>query len=139
MTHNPQKFETLLRENNLKITPQRMAILNEISSLGHATVDDIYEKIQLLYPSISLATIYKNIISLQEVDIIHELKLPNQKQRYELVKKPHVHLVCSACGMIEDIDMPSYEMSEECARKSGYKISETTIAFIGVCPTCQAT
>lgn len=130
-------FEDLLRENKLKITPQRMAILKEIHALGHATVDEIYEKIRSLYPSLSLATVYKNLISLQEVHIIDELRLPNQKQRYELVKKPHVHAVCNSCGKITDIDIVHKNFSEECATKSGYKIDTFSIAFLGLCPQCQ--
>ena len=139
MTHERAiDFETLLHENNLKITPQRIAILNEIAELGHATIDEIYEKIKTLYPSISLATIYKNIISLQEVAMIAELKLPNQKQRYEIVKSPHIHLVCNVCGMIVDMDMPHDALIQACAQQSGYKITETTIALLGICPKCQA-
>lgn len=130
-------FETLLHQNNLKITPQRIAILNEIAALGHATIDEIYEKIKTLYPSISLATIYKNITSLQEVNMIHELKLPNQKQHYEIVKSPHIHLVCNACGMIVDMDIPHHKFVQSCAQQSGYKITEATIALLGICPRCQ--
>lgn len=132
-------FESLLHKNNLKITPQRIAILKEIAALGHATIDEIYDKIKILYPSISLATIYKNIISLQEVAMIYELKLPNQKQRYEIIKNPHIHLVCNACGTIKDMDISTQEMIRTCAHQSGYQITETTIALLGICPKCQTT
>ncbi|MGD9595599.1 MAG: Fur family transcriptional regulator, partial [Wolinella sp.] len=81
-------FEELLKENHLKVTPQRMAILQEIYKAGHINIEDIYENIKTLYPSMSLATIYKNLTSMQEANIVRELKVPNQKQKYELCRHP---------------------------------------------------
>ena len=86
-------FEEVLKQNNLKITSQRVAILKEIKKSGHISIEEIYENIKEIHPSISLATIYKNLTSMQEVHIVDEVKLPNQKQRYELVKQPHIHLI----------------------------------------------
>ncbi len=71
-------FEKILKQNNLKITPQRMAILKEIEKNGHISIEEIYENIKETHPSMSLATIYKNLTSMQEARIIVEVKLPNQ-------------------------------------------------------------
>ena len=71
-------FEQNLKESGLKITPQRITILQEIYKSGHATVEEIYENILQIHPSISLATIYKNLISMCEAGIINEIKPPLQ-------------------------------------------------------------
>lgn len=132
-------FEKMLRDNHLKITPQRLAILKEIQKFGHISIDEIYENIKGSNPSMSLATVYKNLTFMQEAKIIDEVRLPNQKQRYELVKNPHIHLVCEKCGGITDMELtsPVEQLREACADVSHFKIKEASIAMLGVCPKCQ--
>lgn len=132
-------FEKLLKDHNLKITPQRLAILGQIQKFGHVGIDEIYENIKETNPSMSLATIYKNLTSMQEARIIDEVKLPNQKQRYELVKRPHIHLVCEKCGSIMDMELQEAinVLKETCTRASGFQIRETSIAMLGICVHCQ--
>ncbi|PZT47446.1 transcriptional repressor [Helicobacter valdiviensis] len=133
-------FKEILKENNLKVTPQRMAILKEIEKNGHISIEEIYENIKENHPSMSLATIYKNLTSMQEAKIIDEVKLPNQKQRYELIKQPHIHLVCESCGDIKDIhlDKAIKDLKENCERETNYKIQDSSIALLGICPNCKA-
>ncbi|WP_416825661.1 Fur family transcriptional regulator [Helicobacter ganmani] len=132
-------FEKILKENHLKITPQRLAILKEIQKFGHISIDEIYENVKESNPSMSLATIYKNLASMQEARIIDEVKFPNQKQRYELVKNQHMHLVCEKCGKITDMALNSSvkSLKTACTDISSYKIKEISIAMIGICPQCQ--
>ena len=68
------QFTKDLKAKNLKVTPQRIAMLHEIEENGHMDVDELYERIKEFYPSISLATIYKNIGALCEANILREIK-----------------------------------------------------------------
>ncbi|PAF47225.1 transcriptional repressor [Helicobacter sp. 12S02232-10] len=129
-------FEASLKEKNLKVTPQRIAILKEIEKNGHISVDDVYENIKKDYPSISLATVYKNIAALYEVNILREIKAPSQKQRYELSYDRHIHVACGKCGKLEDIKVDISSISDECAKISGYALYDTSAVFIGICPEC---
>ncbi|WP_180673970.1 transcriptional repressor [Helicobacter sp. 13S00482-2] len=131
-------FEISLKEKNLKVTPQRMAILREIHKNGHITVDDIYENIRIDYPSISLATVYKNIAALYEVNILREIKAPAQKQRYELSYDHHLHVACERCGKLEDIRVDVSDISQQCSKMTGYILHDASAVFIGVCPECAA-
>lgn len=133
-------FEQILKNGNLKVTPQRMAILQEINAKGHISIDEIYENIKKNHPSMSLATIYKNLTSMQEVKIIDEVKLPNQKPRYELIKKQHIHLVCESCGMIKDIHLEEAidNLKQSCEKETGYKIQNSSIALLGICKECES-
>ncbi|EES90141.1 Fur family transcriptional regulator [Helicobacter canadensis] len=132
-------LEQLLKQNNLKITPQRITILKEIEKRGHISIEEIYENIREIHPSISLATIYKNLTSMQEAKIIDEVKLPNQKQRYELIKKPHIHLVCEKCGNITDMhfDNSIQQLKKDCETQTHYKIKDASIVLLGICEHCQ--
>lgn len=131
------EFTHLLKNNNLKITPQRMAILEQIHKKGHASIDEIYESIHITHPSMSLATIYKNITAMQEASILSEVKLPNSRQRYELAKKPHIHLVCEVCGEVMDAQIECLEyLKNACKNHSGFIARDSSVAVMGVCSKC---
>ena len=103
-------FEVQLKEKKLKVTPQRMAILNEIQRNGHLGIEEIYENIRKIYPAISLATVYKNITSLYEVNLLREIKAPYQKQKYELACDRHIHVACEKCGKFEDLKIDTTKL-----------------------------
>ncbi|RXJ87369.1 Fur family transcriptional regulator [Arcobacter sp. CECT 8985] len=128
---------TLLKEYNLKVTPQRVAIVEELYKNGHMNIDDLYKKLLSKFPSISLATIYKNVNAMIEKVFLNEVKIPNSKSVYELVKEEHSHLVCSSCGKIEDIDLSIGSLVEEATASKNYKIQEASVVFTGLCPTCS--
>lgn len=130
-------YTTLLKEYDLKVTPQRVAIVEELYSNGHMNIDDLYKKLLEKFPSISLATIYKNINAMIEKVFLNEVKIPNAKSVYELVKDEHSHLVCSSCGKIEDVDLDISNLVKEASSSKNYTINQASIIFAGVCPDCS--
>lgn len=128
---------TLLKEYDLKVTPQRVAIVEELYKNGHMNIDDLYKKLLSKFPSVSLATIYKNVNAMVEKVFLSEVKIPNTKSVYELVKTEHAHLVCSSCGYIEDIMLDSSSVFEEASKKSHFKLDATNIVLSGLCPKCK--
>ncbi|WP_104697992.1 MULTISPECIES: Fur family transcriptional regulator [unclassified Helicobacter] len=130
-------FETQLKEKKLKVTPQRIAILKEIHKNGHISIEEIYENIKREYPSISLATIYKNIASMFEANLLREVKIPCHKQRYELAYDKHVHITCEKCGKIEDMHLELEKLIAECSSATGYQINNVSMVFMGICSTCS--
>ena len=130
-------YANLLKEYDLKVTPQRVAIVEELYNNGHMNIDDLYKKLLSKFPSVSLATIYKNINALVEKVFLSEVKIPNSKSVYELVKTEHAHLVCSSCGHIEDIMLDATSVLEEASKLSSFKIDTTSIVLSGLCPHCK--
>jgi Fur family peroxide stress response transcriptional regulator len=130
-------YTTLLKEYDLKVTPQRVAIVEELYSNGHMNIDDLYKKLLEKFPSISLATIYKNINAMIEKVFLNEVKIPNAKSVYELVKDEHSHLVCSSCGKIEDVDLDISNLVKEATSSKNYTINQASIIFAGVCTDCS--
>lgn len=130
-------FEQDLKKNGLKITPQRITILQEIQKMGHATIEEIYENILRIYPSISLATIYKNILALCEVDILKEVKVSLQKQRYEINDSEHSHLVCHKCGKLEDIVLETQSLFLSKSLPKNFEITSTAVTLYGICQDCK--
>ena len=126
----------ILKEYDLKVTPQRMCIVEELMKNGHLTIEELFEKISNKFPSLSLATVYKNINAMMDKDFIKEVKIPNQKSKYELTKEEHAHIVCEKCGKVEDIHINKESIIKEIEEKSSYKIEHTALMFSGLCPDC---
>ena len=130
-------YENLLRDNGLKVTPQRLGILSFMEQKGHISVDDLYTEVRALFPSVSLATMYKNINSMVASNVITEVKIPLQKPMFEIVKKSHGHLFCQKCGEFMDIMLDLENIVEDAKNKSHYKLMETSLILSGECPVCQ--
>jgi len=128
-------YITLLKENDLKATIQRTSILKSIDHAGHINIDEIYEDVKELYPTLSLATIYKNIILMQTNNVIVEVPMNGEKSKYELKKDEHMHLICQECGTIQDTKMT--KRTQEALFIENFKLNYSQITLYGVCNSCQ--
>lgn len=131
------QFSGLLREHTLKVTPQRMGILDEISKAGHIDIDHLYEVVHASFSSISLATVYKNVNQMYEKGILEAIKVPQHKLRYEIAKEPHIHLACDSCGNVEDMYHCFDQLISSAQAQSGYRLKGSAVVFNGICSKCQ--
>jgi Fur family peroxide stress response transcriptional regulator len=130
-------FTQELREHNLKVTPQRLAIASALYDRGHINIDTLYDLMLKNFSSISLATIYKNINLMLQNSFIQEVKIPNSKSVYELTKATHSHLVCERCKEVEDISLDTTNIINELSSKSTFKTSKIDLVVSGICKKCQ--
>jgi len=128
-------YITLLKKNDLKATIQRTNILKSIDASGHSSIDEIYENLKVLYPTLSLATIYKNIILMQQNNVIIEVPMNGEKSKYELKKDDHIHLICQGCGTIQDQEI--VEKTEKILDVKEFQLKSLQINLYGLCKTCQ--
>jgi len=131
-------YITLLQNYNLKVTPQRLEIVDILYKNGHINIDDLYKSLKNKFPSLSLATIYKNINKMCEKLFLSEVKIPNKKNVYELVKKEHSHVVCSKCNAIMDIDLDTTNILTQAQSLSNYSLDKSSIVLNGICPKCKS-
>ncbi|ERP30672.1 Fur family transcriptional regulator [Chitinivibrio alkaliphilus] len=131
----------LLRAKNLRVTPQREAIAEILLTHGHLTVDSLYAFLTETHPSISLATVYKNIKDMVEKGFVMEVSLPNQKSLFEIHKESHVHTHCRCCGALTDIHYNPLELAGDIATLLGDSFSPDSaqLVFQGICNTCKNT
>ena len=95
----------ILAENNLKVTPQRIAVLEVIMSLeNHPSADNIVNYLRINFPHVPIGTVYKILDAFVEKGIIHRVKTGNGILRYDAVKEPHHHLYCADYERIEDFN-----------------------------------
>ena len=130
-------YEQLLREHSLKVTPQRLGILSLMENSGHISVEDLFSEIRKTFPSISLATLYKNMTMMINAELVKEVTIPNLKSKYEIIKEEHAHLLCEKCGNFTDIKLNMAEVLKTASAESHYKMHDVNLVLSGVCPECQ--
>ncbi|MGD9080210.1 MAG: transcriptional repressor, partial [Desulfobacterales bacterium] len=93
-----------LKEHDFRLTPQRLAVLKVLAvSEGHPTVERIYETVRTEFPTTSIATIYKTVNLLKQLNEVIELGFPDGSNRYDGNKPyPHPHVICTECKKIID-------------------------------------
>lgn len=131
----------LLKNANLKATPQRLGVLKVLNKHTHPTIDELYAEIKKDYPSISLATVYKNLNALIDEKLAVEVNIPNQKTKYDIYEKPHIHVICENCGEIIDLaceDAKLLEYQEHLEKKLGSLIERLNVVVtIKDCEKCR--
>ena len=130
-----------LRDNGCKITPQRMAIVKILAkSEDHPSVENIHARIKKDFPTMSLATVYRNIVLIKSLGEVLELGFPDGSNRYDGNKPyPHPHVICIKCNKIVDPDLDSLdEMKKEVALETNFKILNHRLDFFGLCSNCSA-
>ena len=92
------------------MTKQRAIILEVLrSDKCHHTAEELFQLAKAKMPSISRATVYNNLHSLEEEKIIRKISGDGGPDRYDNSFIPHGHLVCTVCGRVSDVDLPGIE------------------------------
>jgi Fur family peroxide stress response transcriptional regulator len=131
-----------LRGKGYRLTPQRVAVVRILAdSQDHPSAQQIYERVKVDFPMTSLATVYKTVTVLKEIDQVLELAFSDGGSHYDGNKPyPHPHLLCLECGAIVDSDVDSIdELARKAAHRTGYQIVSHRLDFFGYCPKCQST
>jgi len=117
------------------MTKYKKAILDIINtSYNHMTADDVYIKMKQIYPKIVLASIYNNLNSLVDEDLIKRIVIEGEDNRYDKMMK-HDHLVCKKCGKLIDINFNDY--TKELIKQSGIDILGYDLKVYIICSECK--
>ena len=140
---NINELKENLKEKGYKLTPQRRAILDIIIEKEgeHLTAEEIYDEVKKRCPDIGLATVYRTVLLLEEVNVIYKLDLNDGCSRYELVHSDeehrHHHLVCNKCKRVYEVQDDLLEELEERIEKTyKFKILDHSVKFFGICSEC---
>lgn len=118
---------------------QRELVLKTLKgSASHPTADELYAMIRQSEPSISLATVYRNLNQLADYGVIQRIFMTSGADRFDAIATQHVHMVCEKCGAVHDV--PEARMPDLCGivtEQTGMVISSYSLIFHGTCPACR--
>lgn len=123
----------------LKHSRQRESIRKYLKeTTTHPTADTVYENMKLIYPNISLGTVYRNLSLLAELGEIRKLTNYGGADRYDGHIYPHSHFICTECGKIMDLKV---EINDALLKEVGDNFSGQIIGcsarFFGLCEDCM--
>ncbi|WP_250277195.1 Fur family transcriptional regulator [[Clostridium] colinum] len=129
-----------LKNNNLKVTPQRLTIYNYLyHNHIHPSAETIYNNIKEQNPTISLATVYKTLKSLKDSGLIQEINIGEDSFRYDIQIKPHSHIICTHCNNVIDYfpeDDFIFNIQNKVAKETKFQLDYNQMYFYGICEDC---
>lgn len=135
------EFRELCNSRGLAVTHQRVVIWEALSELpGHPSPEELFLAVRERIPSISLATVYKNLKTFIEHGLLAEVSLHHGSVRLETNSVPHHHLVCVRCRRIEDLPDDSLEppkLRTDCPE--GFRVQRFSVELLGLCRDCAPT
>jgi Fur family transcriptional regulator, ferric uptake regulator len=139
LTQPAADFVTHLHAQGYRLTPQRQLILEAVRRAEtHVTPEQVYDRVHRQQPTISRATLYRTLDFLCEVRLIHALYWGGQMY-YEITgDEPHHHLICRACGGVDQIDHVWLDdLFQTIEQKHQFTIDMDHVALFGLCGRCR--
>lgn len=118
-------------------TKQRELILDAVmQSTTHPTADELFQTIRPKLPTISLATVYRNLNLLAKDGRIRKISMPDMPDRFDWRMTVHDHLLCTKCHRVFDFTLPQ-PLDDQIASVSGMQVESYSLVARGLCPTCR--
>ncbi len=139
-----EELKAKLKEKGYKLTTQRKAIINVFlkNQSSHLSPEEIYDVVRDDYPDIGLATVYRTLQLLDQLNIIYKVNFDDGCSRYELnldtEDHQHHHLICIGCGKVREVKIDLLDSLEAQIEKEGnFKVIDHNVKFFGYCSDCE--
>lgn len=144
MEHRLDRIKKQLHAQSYKLTPQREATVKVLLEReeDHLSAEDIYLLVKEKAPEIGLATVYRTLELLLELQIVEKINFGDGVSRYDLRQEGlehfHHHLVCVECGSIQEIfENLLVDVEKKVEEEWGFQVQDHRLTFHGVCKKCQ--
>jgi Fur family ferric uptake transcriptional regulator len=133
----------VLRERGLRVTKQRLAVLDALAAAPHTGADAVLTRVRGEVGPISTQAVYDVLNTLTDRGIVRRIQPAGSNARYELrTGDNHHHLVCRGCGSVTDIDCatetaPCLDASDLDQHAPGFVVDEAEVTFWGLCSLCS--
>jgi Fur family ferric uptake transcriptional regulator len=137
---DPQALARWLRAQRVRVTPQRLLVLEALAAHGgHMTADEVLRWAAPRSSALNLATVYRTLELFVSLGLAAQTDLGGEAAAFELVGgAPHHHLVCERCGGVIEMDDSLFQsLREGVLRRYGFDARSRHIALFGVCRDCQ--
>lgn len=132
-------FREKCRENQIKITDQRLAIYKELSrSFDHPSADKIFQKIKKKFPGISFDTVNRTVLTFSEIGLIRMVEGCGDVRRFDPDTHQHHHLRCIKCHQIIDFKNKTYDsITIPKDIPKGFTVLSKKVVLEGLCQDCN--
>jgi Fe2+ or Zn2+ uptake regulation protein len=124
----------------LRLTPQRDVLLRALSkTMGHPTADDLVKKVRKMLPTVSHATVYRNVQELVRAGLIGTLERSGAAVQFEINPDHHHHFRCRRCGQVWDVylDQVAVTLDRQRSPLNGFWIDRRDVQLHGLCARCR--
>ena len=130
---NRKIFENLFAAKGIKMTDQRWTVLQAVGQLrNHPDADQVCATAKELDPTIGIATVYRTLALLADLDIIQQHDFGAGRARFEVQNDHHHHLIDIDSGdVIEFRDPELEELKHRIADRYGYELLDHKLYLIG--------
>jgi len=137
-----ERFQRFLKENNLRQTPERFAVLDEVYSLsGHFDADELHVRLKIKGEQVSRATVYNTLDLLQDAELVIRHQFGQNQAKYEpaFSYRQHDHLICLDCDEVFEFCDPRIQGIQEMVGEIfRFNIQSHSLHVYGTCerPDC---
>ncbi len=104
----------------------------------HPTADYVYELLKKELPSLSLATVYRNLNQLAENGMIRKIEGLDGAIHFDHNLEKHYHFICTKCNKVYDVPYDvAPDLADKVSAQTGLIIENYDISFKGICPECH--
>lgn len=120
-------------------TIQKQLVLDAVSELAnHPTADAVYDMIAKTHPTVSRATVYRNLGSLSEDGRLRHIRMPGGADRFDHCLTDHCHIECNRCGALADAPIVhETTLDAMVATQTGFTSVSHDTVYHGICPICS--
>jgi len=106
----------------------------------HLSAEEIHDLLRTEDPGIGLATVYRTLDLLEELEFVHRMDFGDGRGRYELSTRKqhhHHHLVCLGCGSIDEVKADLlHQLEKRVAQDNCFVVVDHRLQFYGYCSNC---
>jgi Fur family transcriptional regulator, ferric uptake regulator len=136
---NQAELRDTLHRRGMRMTPQRQLVLDALVDLGHATPEQICQRVQRGAPSVNITTVYRTLELLESLGLVRHTHLGHGPPTYSVHEHEHVHLVCHQCGRVDEAPRELLdELTGTLRSRHGFALDASHLALSGTCRTCSA-
>ncbi len=143
MAASKKRFQESFRESGFRLTRQRDRIFEHLERAGskglHPSARRVYEDLRAEGHDISVATVYNTLGALARKGLVKIIEFESGDNRYETNLDPHINLVCTGCGSIEDLPAGDPIHAETARDRLGFQVVDFRLEYYGLCASCAGT
>ena len=132
--------EQVLRDAGLRITRQRLAVLDALSGRGEAvSAQELYTEFRTADSPIGLSTVYRALESLDEAGLLDSFRREGEQVYRRCSPKHHHHLICIECSLVEELEAGLVEeWVDKVSAVHDFEVTGHRADIYGRCASCVA-